>query len=68
MQILYLKYNKYSYILEEKDLHASGRNPQTNLVEIVEIKKHPYFIACQFHPEFLSRPCLDKGWKIAYAY
>lgn len=48
--------NKYSYILEEKDLHASGRNPQTNLVEIVEIKKHPYFIACQFHPEFLSRP------------
>lgn len=48
--------NKFNYILEEKDLIASGRNPQTNLVEIVELKNHPYFIACQFHPEFISRP------------
>ena len=39
-----------------KDLIVSGRNPQTNLVEIVELKNHPWFVACQFHPEFLSRP------------
>ena len=48
--------NKFRYILEDKELKASGVNPATNLVEIVEIKNHPYFIACQFHPEFLSRP------------
>ena len=35
---------------------VSGYNPQTNLVEIVELMDHPYFVACQFHPEFLSRP------------
>ena len=39
-----------------KDLIVSGINPQANLVEIVELKNHPYFICCQFHPEFLSRP------------
>ena len=47
--------NKYKYILD-KDLITSGINPQTGLVEIVESKSHPYFIACQFHPEFKSRP------------
>lgn len=35
---------------------CSGRNPQTNLVEIVELKNHPWFVACQYHPEFISRP------------
>lgn len=39
-----------------KDLIVTGRNPQQNLVEIVELKNHPWFVACQFHPEFLSRP------------
>lgn len=34
---------------------VSGRNPETNLVEIMEMHDHPYFIGCQFHPEFLSR-------------
>lgn len=47
--------NKFLNVLE-KDLIASGTNPQTGLVEIVELKNHPYFIACQFHPEFKSRP------------
>ena len=42
--------------LEENGLVASGINPQLNLVEIVELKNHPYFIACQYHPEFKSRP------------
>lgn len=39
-----------------RDLIVTGRNPQQNLVEIVELKNHPWFVACQFHPEFLSRP------------
>lgn len=47
--------NKFSEVFS-KDLIVSGRNPQKNLVEIVELKNHPWFVACQFHPEFLSRP------------
>ena len=47
--------SKFKEILS-KDLIASGYNPQSGLVEIVEIKNHKFFIACQFHPEFLSRP------------
>lgn len=38
------------------DFQISGRHPETNLVEIVEIKNHPFMVASQFHPEFLSRP------------
>jgi CTP synthase len=34
----------------------SGVNPQSGLVEIVERADHPWFLACQFHPEFKSRP------------
>ena len=47
--------NKYLNIFS-KDLIVSGINPQTNLVEVVELKNHPYFVCSQFHPEFLSRP------------
>ena len=47
--------NSYDEVFS-KDLFVSGRNPQQNLVEIVELKNHPWFVACQFHPEFLSRP------------
>ena len=42
--------------LEEAGLKVSGVSPDGKLVEIVELPKHPYFIACQFHPEFKSRP------------
>ena len=35
---------------------VSGKNPQTNLTEIIELKDHPFFVASQFHPEFKSRP------------
>lgn len=35
---------------------VSGTNPQTGLTEIIELKNHPWFVACQFHPEFKSRP------------
>lgn len=48
--------NKYRDILEKKGLTVSGVNPEKNLVEIIEIKNHPFFIASQFHPEFKSRP------------
>ena len=43
-------------LFSDGNLTFSGVNPQTNLCEIVELKNHPYFVACQFHPEFLSRP------------
>ena len=48
--------NNYKEILESKGLIISGVNPDTNLVEMIELDNHPHFIACQFHPEFKSRP------------
>ena len=42
--------------LEAAGLKVSGLSPDGKLVEIVELPQHPYFIACQFHPEFKSRP------------
>lgn len=46
----------YKEEMEVKGLIASGLSPNGKLVEIVELKDHPYFIASQFHPEFKSRP------------
>ncbi|MFA5353813.1 MAG: CTP synthase [Thermodesulfovibrionales bacterium] len=48
--------NKYREILTEKGLVISGTSPDGELVEIVELRDHPWFVACQFHPEFKSRP------------
>ena len=48
--------NQYKAILEDAGLVFSGINPQTGLVEIIEIPEHRWFVAGQFHPEFLSRP------------
>ncbi len=48
--------NKYREILEKNGMIFSGINEKANLVEIIELKDHPHFIACQFHPEFKSRP------------
>ncbi len=42
--------------LEEKGLVISGTSPDGELVEIVEVKDHPWYLGCQFHPEFKSRP------------
>ncbi|MBU4173505.1 MAG: CTP synthase [Actinobacteria bacterium] len=42
--------------LEEAGLSFSGVSPDGRLVEIIEIPEHPWFVACQFHPEFKSRP------------
>ncbi|MDP5120049.1 MAG: CTP synthase, partial [Spirosomaceae bacterium] len=46
--------NKYLEQLTSKGLIASGINPETNLVEIIELKDHPFFIGVQFHPELKS--------------
>ena len=48
--------NDYKKEMEQRGMTFSGTSPDGNLVEIVEIKNHPYFIAAQFHPEFKSRP------------
>ena len=48
--------NKYREILEKKGMVFSGINEKANLVEIIEIPSLKHFIACQFHPEFKSRP------------
>ncbi len=48
--------NDYTQRLEESGLVISGTSPQGDLVEIVELKDHPWFLGCQFHPEFKSRP------------
>jgi CTP synthase len=46
--------NKYAAELENAGLISSGINPDTGLVEIVEIKNHPFFIGVQYHPEYKS--------------
>jgi len=48
--------NAYVGQLQRAGLMVSGINPRRNLVEIVELKKHPWFLAVQFHPEFQSKP------------
>ena len=48
--------NAYRDVLEEKGLVLSGVSPDKKLVEMVELKNHPWFIGCQFHPEFKSTP------------
>ena len=48
--------NAFKDKFDGSDMVFSGINPQSNLVEIIELKNHPFFIACQFHPEFTSRP------------
>lgn len=48
--------NEYKEKLEKAGLICTGTSPDGKLVEIVEYKEHPYFIAAQFHPELKSRP------------
>jgi len=47
--------NKYRKDLEKNGMVLSGTSPDGNLVEIIEVKDHPWFVACQFHPELKSR-------------
>jgi CTP synthase len=47
--------NKYRDLIEKGGLRVSGESPDHQLVEIVELPDHPWFFACQFHPEFKTR-------------
>jgi CTP synthase len=48
--------NSYRATLESHGLVLSGLSPDGSLVEMIELPDHPHFVACQFHPEFKSRP------------
>lgn len=48
--------NRYRDLLEKAGLIVSGHSPDGRLVEIVELRDHPWYVGSQFHPEFLSRP------------
>jgi len=48
--------NEFKDRLKEKGMVVSGTSPNGELVEIIEISGHPWFLGCQFHPEFKSRP------------
>jgi len=52
--------------LEEKGLRVAGRAPVTDLCEMVELPDHPWFVGCQFHPEFTSNPRTGHPLFIAY--
>jgi CTP synthase len=58
--------NKYRAALEKKGMVFSGMYAKEDLVEIVELKDHPWFVACQFHPEFKSKP--DKAHPLFSAF
>jgi CTP synthase len=47
---------EYVSLFEEKGLTISGKSPDRIFVEVIELGDHPWFLACQFHPEFKSRP------------
>lgn len=48
--------NKYKSIMRKKGLVIAGIHGRDRLVEIIELEDHPWFVACQFHPEFKSKP------------
>ncbi len=48
--------NQYRETLQQKGMRLSGLSPDGSLVEMIELAEHPYFVACQFHPELKSRP------------
>jgi CTP synthase len=47
---------KYREKMDEKGFVISGTSPDGDLAELVELRDHPYFVACQYHPEFQSKP------------
>ena len=47
---------KYREQMEEKGFVISGTSPDGALAELIELRDHPFFLACQYHPEFQSKP------------
>lgn len=58
--------NEYREAMEKAGLVISGVNPDRNLVEVVELPKNKFFVAAQYHPEFLSRPNRPEGLFAAF--
>ena len=48
--------NNYIEQIESAGLSIVGKSKDKNLVEVIELKEHPWYIGCQFHPEFTSNP------------
>jgi CTP synthase len=48
--------NEYRDVMEKAGMVFAGVSPEGDLVEIIELRNHPWFVACQFHPEFQSTP------------
>ncbi|MCF7790008.1 MAG: CTP synthase [Prosthecobacter sp.] len=48
--------SEYKELMEGKGMLISGTSPKGDLAEIIELPAHPFFVGCQFHPEFLSKP------------
>ncbi|MCK5334807.1 MAG: CTP synthetase, partial [Gammaproteobacteria bacterium] len=48
--------NQFEAVLSDAGLVFSGKSADASLVEMIELSDHPWFIACQFHPEFTSNP------------
>ncbi|MFZ0428866.1 MAG: CTP synthase [Acidobacteriota bacterium] len=58
---------EYEEILTSYGLKVSGSSPDRNFVEIVEIPEHPWFLGCQFHPEFKSKPLKPHPLFVSFA-
>jgi CTP synthase len=58
--------NRYRERLEEQGLKVTGSHLHHDLVEIVEIEEHPWFLGCQFHPEFTSKPMAPHPLFVAF--
>jgi CTP synthase len=57
---------EYLERLDNKGLRAAGKSPDGRLVEMVELEGHPWFVGCQFHPEFKSRPMSPHPLFVSY--
>lgn len=58
--------NQYREIMAEKGVVFAGTSPNNHLVEVVEIPENKFFVAAQYHPEFLSRPQRPEGLFAAF--